>query len=105
MTCHGVELDLLGMLDELGNHDRVVLAHVGGQLEEALQLLLIGADVHGSTGEHVARTYQDGEADTGDKLINVVHGGQCAPFRLIDMVACEHGGELRTVLCIVDVLG
>ncbi len=47
--CHGIHLNLLGMLDELAHYDRMILADIGSQLEETLQLVLIRAYVHGST--------------------------------------------------------
>ena len=46
---NGIHLNLLGMLDELAHYNRVVLANVGSQLEESLQLVLVRANVHGST--------------------------------------------------------
>ena len=45
---HGIEVNLLGVLNELRHDDGVVLADVGSQLQEATELILVGADVHGS---------------------------------------------------------
>ena len=47
VACHGVHLNLLGVLDETTDHHGMVFRDVGRQLEEALELFLVGADVHG----------------------------------------------------------
>ena len=101
---HGVHLDLLGVLDKLRHHDGMVLADVGSQLEEALELIVVGADIHGSARKDVARTHEEREADTGHKLINVLHARQRTPLGLVDTALGEHLRELGTVLGIVDVL-
>ena len=41
LVADGVDVDLLGTLDELGDDDRVVLRHVRGRLEEALRYPLV----------------------------------------------------------------
>ena len=70
---HSIHLNLLGMFNELGNDNRMVLADVGCQLEEAFQLVLVRADVHGSTTQHIAGTYQHRETYPSYKLVNVFH--------------------------------
>ena len=50
------------------------------------------------------RTDKDREADTIDESVDVVHAGQCAPFRLVDAVLCQHRRKLGTVFGIVNVL-
>ena len=101
---HGVHLNLLGVLDELAHNDRMVLADVGCQLEESLQLVLVGAYVHGSTREYVRRTYEYGEAYTLDEAVDVLHACKCAPLRLVDAVVGKHLRELGAVLSVVDIL-
>ena len=102
---HGVHLDFLGVLDKLRHHDGMVLADVGSQLEEALELIIVGADIHGSARKDVARTHEEREADTGHKLIDVLHARQRAPLGLVDTALGEHLRELGTVLGIIDALG
>ena len=105
VLCHGVHLHLLGVLDELAHHHGVFLRYVGRQLEEALQLFLVGADVHGGAAQHVAGTDEHGEAYLPDEGIDVFHRRQRTPLGLVHADAVEHGGELVAVFGIVDALG
>ena len=102
---HGIHLYLLGVLDEAAHHYGVLLRYVGSEVEEALQLILVGAYVHGSTGEHVGGTHEHGETYLLDEGVDIVHRGQCAPLGLVNADAVEHGRELVAVLGIVDILG
>ena len=68
---YGVDLDLLSVLDELAYDHRVLLRHVGRELEEAIELLLIGADIHRCPREDVAGTYEYGEAHLLDEAIYI----------------------------------
>ena len=102
---HGIHLNLLGMLNKLADYHRMILAYVGSQLQEALQLVLVGANIHRCTREHVAWTYQYRETNTLDKLVNILHRGQGAPLWLVDAVVGQHLRELGTVFSVIDVLG
>ena len=102
---HGVELNLFGLGHELGNHYGELLRHLGGHREEAVQLLVVVAHVHGSTREYVRGTHQYGIAHLGDKLLDVVERGQCTPCRLVNAQFVEHGRELVAVLSTVNVDG
>ena len=82
----------------------MILAHVGSDLKEAVELVVVGAYVHGSTGEDIGWTHEHREADTFDELIDVVHALQRAPFRLVDAELVEHRRELSTVFSTVDIL-
>ena len=84
ITCHGVEVDFLGVLDKLRYYHGVVFAHVGGKLQEAVKLLVVGADIHRRAREDVRRTHEDREANALHELIDVVHALERAPFRLVD---------------------
>ena len=68
-----------------------------------MQFLVVVADVHGSTREHVRRTYEDGIAYLVDKLLDVLERGQCTPCGLVDAQLVEHSRELVAVLGTVDV--
>ena len=46
---NGIELNLLCLLHELRDNDGELLRHFCGHVEEAMQLLVIIAHVHGST--------------------------------------------------------
>ena len=102
ILCHGVELDFLGVLQELRHDDGVFLGHLGGHLEELLQFVFIVADVHGRSREDVGRTHQDGIAHLGDKALDVFEAGQLLPGGLVDAQLVEHVGELVAVLGTVD---
>ena len=101
----GVDLDLLGVLDELAYHHGVLLRYIGCELEEAIELLLIGADIHRCPREDVAGTYEYGEAHLLDEAVNIGEAGELPPAGLVDPEAVEHGGELMSVLGVINVLG
>ena len=50
---HGIHLYLFCSLYELRNHYGMLFGDVGGKLEETLQLVFVGADVHGGSGKHI----------------------------------------------------
>ena len=102
--CHCVHLHFLCVFDKLAYHHRVVFAHIGCQTQKFLKLFLVGAYVHGSTGEHVGRSHENREANFVDKLVDVVHGGKGTPRRLVDAVAREHRRELCSVFGVIDIL-
>ena len=70
---HSIHLNLLGIFNELGDDNRMILADISSQLEEAFQFVLVRADVHGSTTQHIAGTYQYRETYSGNKPVNVFH--------------------------------
>ena len=102
---HSVHLNLLVVLMEFADNNRMFLADVGSQLEETLQLVLVGTYVHGCTAEHVGRTHQYREPDFLDKLVDVIHRCECSPCWLVNPNAVTHGRELVAVFGIVDALG
>ena len=46
---NGVELYLLGVLHELADYHGIVLGDLGGHVQEAMQFIVVVADVHGCT--------------------------------------------------------
>ena len=68
----GIHLDLLRILHKVGNHHRVLLRDIRGKTEEALELLLIGADIHRCTTEDIGGTHQHRITDLIDKLLDIV---------------------------------
>ena len=102
MIGHGIHLHLFRMLDELTYHHRMLLADVGGQFQETLQLLLIRADIHGGATQHVTRANQHGEAYLRHEAIDILHGRKLFPAGLIHADTIQHGGELLTVLGITS---
>ena len=93
------------MLEELRHHDGVFLADVGRHGQEAFQILLRVAYIHGSTRENITGADKHGETDALYERIDVVHRRERAPFRLIHTNASEHGGEFLAIFGIVDVFG
>ena len=102
VLCHSIELYLVGLLHELGDNHWEFLTYLAGKLEEAVQFIIVVAHVHGSTGEHIARTYQYREAYAVHECLHIFHGSEGAPFRLVDAQLIQHGTELATVLGTVD---
>ena len=104
MISHSIHLYLLGMFDELANHHGMLLADIRRQLQEALQLLLVRADIHGGTTQHIAGANQDGEAHLRHEAIDVLHRGELLPAGLIHADPIQHSGELLAILGVVDAL-
>ncbi len=102
---HCVELHFVCLCHELAHDDGVFLAHLLCHPEEALQLLVGVADVHGGSREDVRGTHQDGIAHLVDELLHVLHARQGTPAGLVDAELVEHGGELAAVLGTVDADG
>ena len=100
---NGIELDFLGLGHELRYHYRELLRHLGSHVEETMQFLFIVADVHGSAGEHIRRTNEDGIADLLDELLDILERGERTPAGLVDAEFVEHGRELVAVLGTVNV--
>ena len=90
VLCNSVHLNLLRVLDKLGDNDRMLLGDVGGKTEEAFELLGVRADVHRRAREDVAGTDENREADFVDELVDVGHRGQLAPAGLVDSEFVEH---------------
>ena len=105
ILCHSVHFHFLSVLNELAHHYRMLFRYVCSQFQEAFQFLLIGADVHGRTTQHIRGTYQNREAYFINKSMDILHRSQCAPFRLIHPNAVQHGREFITVLSIINALG
>ena len=87
---HSVHLNLLGVLDKLRHHHRMVFRHVGSQFQELLQFLLIRTDIHRGTREYVGRTHQHGEAHALHKLADIIHTRQRRPLWLVHAEFVEH---------------
>ena len=102
---HRIHFHLLGMFNELADNDRMLLRNVGRQLQEAFEFLLVRADIHGGTAQHITRTNQDRKTHLGHKLVDILHRRKFFPARLIHSDTVQHGGELLAVLGIVDALG
>ena len=101
VLCHGIHLHLLGMLYETADHHGMLLGDVGRKGEETVQLVVIAAHVHGRTGQYIRWAHQHREAHPADEGMDVLHGGERAPFWLVHTYAVQHGRELVPVLGIV----
>ena len=99
---NSVELDFLGVLQELGYNNRIFLRYFGSHLQEVFQLFFVVAYVHRSTGEYVRRTHQYRIAHLLYKAFHIFQAGEFLPSRLVDAQLVEHSGELVTVFCTVD---
>ena len=102
---YSVHLYFLSMLNELTNHNRMIFTNISSQLQETLQLIFIRANVHRCTRKNIRRSYQYRETYSLNKYVNIIHTCQCTPLWLINIIPCQHSGELRTVLCIVYIFG
>ncbi len=78
------------------------LRHIGGKFQEAVKLLLVGADIHRGPREDVAGTHQYRETDLLDEFVDVGEACQLAPAGLVHAYAVEHGREFVAVFGVVD---
>ena len=95
IASHRIHLNLLRILNEPTHHHGMVLTDIRSQFQEPLQLLAVGAHVHGSTREHIRRAHQYGEAHLFDELIDIVH--DTIDVRLHQLV--DHHLRLSVVSC------
>mmetsp|Transcript_7752 Transcript_7752/g.19782 ORF Transcript_7752/g.19782 Transcript_7752/m.19782 type:complete len:385 (-) Transcript_7752:47-1201(-) len=99
-----IHLDLLGVLDELGDHDRV-LARDARRLREVAHELFGGVgDVHRRAREHVRRPDQARVLHLLAERLRHVHRDKLLPSRLVHIDRVEDLGELEAILGVVDVL-
>ena len=99
---HAVELDLLGVFDELRQDDRVFQGDGRGLREEAVQLVVVAGDAHRLAAEDVGGTDQDGVAHAPGERPRVFRRGEFLPDGLVDPHAVKQGGEEATVFRLVD---
>ena len=98
----GVNVDLLRIRDELGEHHGVLGVHLGGHGEVVLERGLVPDHIHRRAGEHVAGTHQHRVGDAAGKLLGLLHVGDLHPVRLVHADGVEDLGELVAVLGRVD---
>ena len=99
---NSVELDFLGVLQELGYHHRIFLRYLSSHLQEVFQFFFIVAYIHRSTGEYVRRTHHYRIAHLLYKAFHIFQASEFLPSRLVDAQLVEHGRELVTVFGTVD---
>ena len=78
--------------------------YVGRELEEAIELLLVGANIHCCPRKDIARTHQHREANLLNEAVNIRQRGEFLPTRLINTQTIEHSRELMPILGMVYVL-
>ena len=101
----GVDLDLLGTLDELGDDDRMIGRDVRRAREELHEVRVVEDDLHGRAREDVRRADEARVGDAVAKVLRLLRGGDLHPLGLVDADAVEDPRELVAVLRLVDRLG
>jgi hypothetical protein len=99
----GIDVNLEGTLDELGNNNWVIRRDTGGSEKLVLELRLGPDDSHGSTGKDVRRADKDGVFDRVGEFLCVLVRSKLLPGRLVNTNGVEDGGELVSILSLVDV--
>ncbi|OPZ81752.1 MAG: hypothetical protein BWY77_00499 [bacterium ADurb.Bin431] len=105
LVADGVNLDLLGVLDEFGNDYRMVGGDPGRLVEEFFQFSIIGGDAHRRPAQDVGGAHQHRIADLSGEGDRPLYGGEFGPGRLVDVELVEQAGELVAVLGAVDAQG
>jgi hypothetical protein len=105
VVSNSVDVDFAGTFDELSNNDGVVRADFGGGVELLLELGLGANDSHGSTGQDVRGSDENGVTDSVGELLSLSVGSEFAPGRLVNVDRVENRRELLTVFGLVNVLG
>lgn len=101
----GVDIDLLGLVDELGDDGRVLGRDFGSGGEGVFESRLVPDNVHGGAREYVRRSDQDGVSDSVRELFRGFDTRGFGPRGLINTVVVEDRRELVSVLGRVDHLG
>ena len=101
---HGVEFDFFASLHEFTDDHRMLLGDFSGKRQEAPEFLLVVADIHRSSGEHIRRPHKHRISHLVDEGMHIVDCGQFLPFRLVYSEGIHYGRELMPVLCLVDAL-
>jgi hypothetical protein len=99
----GIDINLEGTLDELGDDNGVIRRDAGGGEKLVLELRLGPDDSHSSAGKDVRRADKDGVLDRVSKFLRVLVRSKLLPGRLVNTDGVEDGGELVTVLSLVNV--
>mmetsp|Transcript_27324 Transcript_27324/g.38458 ORF Transcript_27324/g.38458 Transcript_27324/m.38458 type:complete len:362 (-) Transcript_27324:1035-2120(-) len=105
ILAYTIHLNLNSSLDEVGNHNRVLLGDLSSFKQKCLELFIGPGDVHGGTTENVGRTDKDGVTNIGSKLKGTFSAGKLTPTRLLDTNIINHVGEFHTVLGIINHIG
>ena len=102
---NGIELNLLGAKDELGNDDGLVSGNISSEAKEVAKLVLVCGDAHGSTGQDETGADKDRESDLVGELNGLILGLEDGPGRLVEAHAVKHVRELTTILSTLNVPG
>jgi len=101
----GVHLDLLGLLDVLGDDDGVISRDGGSLVEVGREIVRRRDDVHRSSRENVRGSNEDWVSDSVAEGSGLVETVELLPERLVDSDLVEHSRELVSVLGGIDHLG
>ncbi|KAK1256316.1 hypothetical protein MKX07_008575 [Trichoderma sp. CBMAI-0711] len=93
-----VHLNLLGVLNVLGNDNGVLARHLRSLGQVALQILLRVHSVHGSAREHVRRADQHRVRHVLAERPGLLKAGKLLPGRLVNANPVQHARELVSVL-------
>ena len=80
---HGVELDFLGVHDELRDDDRILGGYPGGPLEIALQVAFVENDAHGGPAQDIGGADEDGIADAPGEGPRLADAPELPPLGLV----------------------
>ena len=97
----GINVNLRGVAEVLVDQERLIGSKVGFS-QVAVQLLLVGEDLHATTAEHVGGANEHGEADFFHRGSEVVCGCTGGTPRHAEVVAACEGLEALTVTGFVD---
>jgi hypothetical protein len=99
----GIDINLEGTLDELGDDNGVIGRDTRGGEKLVLELRLGPDDSHGSAGKDVRRADKDGVFDGVSEFLRVLIRSKLLPGRLVNTDRVENRGELVPVLSLVNV--
>mmetsp|Transcript_39309 Transcript_39309/g.95113 ORF Transcript_39309/g.95113 Transcript_39309/m.95113 type:complete len:380 (+) Transcript_39309:651-1790(+) len=102
---NGIEFDLLGILDELGNNNRLVSRDISSKCQEIGQLGLGSGDTHCRSRQDETWSDQDWVSNIVGKLNGFLLRVQYRPLGLIDTHIVQHLGELVTIFGTLNISG
>ena len=100
---HGINFDLLGVLHELGNYDRVPWRDVGRLCQISVHFAFGARNAHRGAVQDVGWADQHGVADLLGEGGSRAGRSHLAPRRLVDADLIERRGKLVAVFGAADV--
>ena len=99
---NSVHLNLLGVLNVLGDNHRVLSRNLSSLVQVVLKILLRVNCVHGSTRKNIRRSDKHRVRHLVTEVLSLSKASKLLPSRLINLNAIQHTRELVSVLSVIN---